>query len=788
MRANIRSAGSSLASWRAAALLLIALVPRWAFADESGGIPIASTDLGWSAIAASGGPGPRNGGRMVYATGRNSMILVGGYNGAYLNEVWELRLASPGGWANITPSSGPIPSGRSDFACVYDPVRNSVWIAEGSDGAQYLNEVWELSLGGVPSWTHHTPSGTPPSPRRSAAAVLDTGADRMILFGGYPYSNELWSLSLSSSPAWTPLGAGGTPPSPRQGVVAAFDATTDRLIVFGGDDAVDFQNDLWAISLSGVSPWRHLLPSGPLPPKRRFAAGCLDPVSRSLTVFGGGNASGYLQDTWKLNLDGNAWTNMTSVAGLPPSSRFDAFAAYQPCSRKMYLFGGYGGSGTLGDFWSYYPGLVNTPAVPRPPGDRGVQSVWVTRGVGDSLVVHALTFAQGPEAGSPSDVSYQIDVRMNGNLVATTIVPHAGIANSNVCDWNTDPFRGYSQDCDGFCSLDLVCGLWGCLNAPPGCDPICQCHYEDHHVWPLPGFLAERFLVSVRPIMGSDPDPQPLDDAASVLVASLPAGPVAWDRAIDTIDFSPQCDGFTQVHVRAHVQAMDLTHGTDFSGLLTLTVNGVAADTLTAHCIVSGGPPGNSCNFSYPFCNGTCPNTWTITPSGIWHGPQECTYAKVATSDACTCEATLDWIANVPALRSNDVVAASFVRLATAATETDGTNDTATVTYRPGAVADEVLPGGHEWSDRGLWLAPNPFVGRTLLRFSLNDDGNVRARVYDVAGRVVRQLLEGNIGRGPHAVAWDGLDQQGARLPAGIYFVRVNAGHQVLARSVVMLK
>jgi flagellar hook assembly protein FlgD len=49
---------------------------------------------------------------------------------------------------------------------------------------------------------------------------------------------------------------------------------------------------------------------------------------------------------------------------------------------------------------------------------------------------------------------------------------------------------------------------------------------------------------------------------------------------------------------------------------------------------------------------------------------------------------------------------------------------------------------------------------------------NVRADVYDVAGRLVRTVFEGHLPSGNHFFDWDGSTHAG-RAAAGIYFMRV---------------
>ncbi len=91
----------------------------------------------------------------------------------------------------------------------------------------------------------------------------------------------------------------------------------------------------------------------------------------------------------------------------------------------------------------------------------------------------------------------------------------------------------------------------------------------------------------------------------------------------------------------------------------------------------------------------------------------------------------------------------------------------------------------------GLELAtgfPNPFSGSTVLTFTLPQGGRARLAVYDVAGRLVRILLDGNRDPGPQSVRWDGRTNAGREAPSGSYFVRLDALGDSRVQSVVRLR
>ena len=83
---------------------------------------------------------------------------------------------------------------------------------------------------------------------------------------------------------------------------------------------------------------------------------------------------------------------------------------------------------------------------------------------------------------------------------------------------------------------------------------------------------------------------------------------------------------------------------------------------------------------------------------------------------------------------------------------------------------------------------PNPFAGKTALKYFLPAAGEVELGVYDVAGRLVTRLPSGRRPAGDHVATWDGRDRDGRQVPSGIYFVRLVTGAERIERKVVLLR
>ncbi|NNF07708.1 MAG: S8 family serine peptidase [Candidatus Eisenbacteria bacterium] len=88
-----------------------------------------------------------------------------------------------------------------------------------------------------------------------------------------------------------------------------------------------------------------------------------------------------------------------------------------------------------------------------------------------------------------------------------------------------------------------------------------------------------------------------------------------------------------------------------------------------------------------------------------------------------------------------------------------------------------------------LQNAPNPIRGaKTAIQFTLADPGEVSLQVFDVNGRLVNTLQRGFLEAGLHSVPWQGVDESGKRVTAGVYFYRLVAPNYTETRKMLFLK
>jgi hypothetical protein len=84
---------------------------------------------------------------------------------------------------------------------------------------------------------------------------------------------------------------------------------------------------------------------------------------------------------------------------------------------------------------------------------------------------------------------------------------------------------------------------------------------------------------------------------------------------------------------------------------------------------------------------------------------------------------------------------------------------------------------------------PNPFNPTTTIDFALRETSRVQLKVYNVAGQLVRTLVnEDRSGETLHTVRWDGRNDAGQLVSSGVYFYKLVAKDFVQTKKMVLLK
>jgi hypothetical protein len=106
----------------------------------------------------------------------------------------------------------------------------------------------------------------------------------------------------------------------------------------------------------------------------------------------------------------------------------------------------------------------------------------------------------------------------------------------------------------------------------------------------------------------------------------------------------------------------------------------------------------------------------------------------------------------------------------------------------PGGEATEPAPANAASLSNGLLCTPNPFNAKTNIAYAVRRNGPVDLRVYDLAGRQVKQLVA-SVWQpaGLYQVTWDGRDVHGRHVASGVYLCRlVSERDQKTARLVLV--
>ncbi|NOQ21072.1 MAG: T9SS type A sorting domain-containing protein [Candidatus Aegiribacteria sp.] len=83
---------------------------------------------------------------------------------------------------------------------------------------------------------------------------------------------------------------------------------------------------------------------------------------------------------------------------------------------------------------------------------------------------------------------------------------------------------------------------------------------------------------------------------------------------------------------------------------------------------------------------------------------------------------------------------------------------------------------------------PNPFSAQAAINFSLPSAGRVSVTIYDMSGRAVRTLNDTEMQAAEHTLMWDGLDETGNAVGAGVYFCRLQACGETVTQKMLRIE
>ncbi|HOV17230.1 MAG TPA: FlgD immunoglobulin-like domain containing protein [Candidatus Cloacimonadota bacterium] len=83
---------------------------------------------------------------------------------------------------------------------------------------------------------------------------------------------------------------------------------------------------------------------------------------------------------------------------------------------------------------------------------------------------------------------------------------------------------------------------------------------------------------------------------------------------------------------------------------------------------------------------------------------------------------------------------------------------------------------------------PNPFNESTKIKYTLPMDGEVKLYIYNVRGQFIKKLVSNSQSKGEYQVNWNGDDQNGKKVSAGIYFCRLEILGKAITGKMLLLK
>ncbi len=88
----------------------------------------------------------------------------------------------------------------------------------------------------------------------------------------------------------------------------------------------------------------------------------------------------------------------------------------------------------------------------------------------------------------------------------------------------------------------------------------------------------------------------------------------------------------------------------------------------------------------------------------------------------------------------------------------------------------------------GLSAYPSPFRQKSTFSLSLPGKSPVTLMIYDICGRMVKTVFEGEKPGGRHNFVWDGRDQAGKRAAAGVYFIKAETGYGKMLEKIISIR
>ncbi len=158
-----------------------------------------------------------------------------------------------------------------------------------------------------------------------------------ILLGTVLIITALLANANAQTQNWDLVSPTGNAPVARRSHRMVYDSTHGRMVLFGGGSASGYLNDIWEFDVA-TKTWTNVTPSsGPTPVPRGWPAMAHDPVRNKILMYGGAAASGQVGDTWEWDTGNRSWTFKPADS---LGNRVGSGMAFDPNRNQIVLFSG----------------------------------------------------------------------------------------------------------------------------------------------------------------------------------------------------------------------------------------------------------------------------------------------------------------------------------------------------------------------------------------------------------------------------------------------------------------
>jgi hypothetical protein len=710
----------------------------------------------WSQLTPLPAPGIGiYGATLIYDPFNDRLVAFGGWTpnnspNTHFNNAAEFRFAT-NTWAAIAATNKPGIRAYASVALDWRRKRMVVFGGywETTAGNGRYNDCWSLPLTGAPGWSQLSPAGTPPTARSGVAAIYYGQRDQMALVGGYDgsfYPADVTAVEFRDEGSWTSLAP--FTQSPRNQPGAIYDPVRKRMLLFGGQVGAAYSNEVWAKSLQDGSLWTLLTTAGPPPSPRRNACVTYDSARDRLVVFGGRTNSIFsrLDDTYALTLSGTpTWSALPSHT-FPCAPEVDRFGEYDPVRDQLVVV-----DPGCGVFALRFSDLTWTQLAGMSFPNLGTFGYSVVRdAVGDRLILFGGVIPNGfyPPFDYYVNRTYVFNLATNlgGDLLAG----------------NAPPVRGYHAAV--YDPLRRAMVVFAGRNQQ-GLNTV---------------YLGDSWLLPL--------------DGVPCWIPLAPGGTPPGVRAGHTAIYDPVADALmsaTGFNGMANLTDVPELVFPDIRPPAAVTNLAVTLRGKTTICLqwTAPGDDGNNgtaaqydLRYSTSFIN---ESNFASLPAVFVYDPQPAGAIEIATAtglQACRnyyfALKTIDEAGNVSAISN----------VPSGQTKCSGVSYFCDL-FGPMA-RDESGDRAEEARTQLVAPKPNPAAAAVQLEFSIAAEdarSPYELSVFDLAGRLVRRIEEGNAEPGSRIGSWDLRTTEGSRVRSGMYFVRLRVGPLTQSRSVLVL-